>query len=45
VSDRTVPDRLRWLADQLEERGDDELVRYGAVSMLSALALEMESGA
>jgi hypothetical protein len=39
---RTPPDRLRWLAQKIEDDGADQLVRYAVASALIIMAIEME---
>lgn len=42
LRERPLPSRLRYLADLLDKRGGDEVIRFAIGTVLIAIATEME---
>lgn len=38
---RPMPDRLRWLAEKLDQGGEDPKLRFAISSVLYAIAIEL----
>lgn len=41
LRERPMPDRLKWLAEKLDQDGEDPMIRFAVSSVLYAIAVEL----